>query len=707
MTREADKPWDSSVRRLTSGSVGIVLHRGIVSLRTRGIRETAIRVGRWVKPTPSPLRVRVWTPPGPAGELRFAPPNQPTVTVIIPAYNHWEHTFRCLAALSASPPRFSVEILVVDDGSSDGTQSGCLAIPGLKYHRRDKNEGFIAACADGAAHAAGTYLVFLNNDTIPQPGWLDAMVGTFKRFPEAGLVGAQLLYPDGRLQEAGGVVFNNGQAANYGRLGSPDDPRFAFVRDCDYCSGAAIAVRRDDFIRMGGFDSRFMPAYYEDTDLAFSIREHGQRVLYQPAARVVHVEGVSSGTDVRSGVKAYQIRNQQLFFEKRSESLRSQPPPGLALDDATLGRGRPAVLVVDGAVPQPDRDSGSLRIFNVIRLLQRSGAHVVFRPFDNKHGGVATERLQQLGVETWYAPYGGDWARWLRKHGPRFNTVIVCRYHVVTALLPLLRKHAPQARLVFDTVDLHHVREMREAVHKQSPGAARRARRTRHHELSAVARTDLTLVVSEVERELLALAMPAADVLVLSNLHEVAGPGLPFAKRSDLVFVGGFQHAPNRDAVRWFVREIFPSIRVALPGVVIHCVGADPTPDIVDLETFPGVVVHGHVPDLTPFMDGMRVGLAPLRFGAGVKGKVNLSMAHGQPVVATSLAAEGMHVVPGRDLLVADTAEEFATAVVNLYTNEQLWNQVSQNGLGNVGRHFSFEAGRAVVESLVSHTQHD
>src|SRR5690606_29834574 len=201
------------------------------------------------------------------------------------------------------PPRAPLEVCVVDDGSPDDSPAGLPAVHGLRYHRRADNGGFIAACNDGAAIARGQYLVFLNNDTVPQPGWLDALLETFSDHPGAGLVGAQLLYPDGRLQEAGGVVFDDGSGWNYGRNQSPADPRYAYLREVDYASGAAIAIPRTLFEQVGRFDTRYAPAYYEDTDLAFAVRAAGRRVLYQPAARVVHDEGGTAGTDLSSGAK--------------------------------------------------------------------------------------------------------------------------------------------------------------------------------------------------------------------------------------------------------------------------------------------------------------------------------------------------------------------------------------------------------------------
>ena len=215
-----------------------------------------------------------------------------------------------------------------------------------------------------------------------------------------------------------------------------------------------------------------------------------------------------------------------------------------------------------------------------------------------------------------------------------------------------------------------------------------------------IARADTTLVVSEAERSLLATDAPDARVELLSNMHRVAGPGRPFAQREDIVFVGGFRHPPNVDAVRWFVESVFPRVREHLPRLRFHCIGSDVPDEIRAYSARGGVVVHGHVPDIDPYMDGCRVAIAPLRYGAGVKGKVNLSMAHGQPVVATSCAVEGMHLVDGRDVLVGDDADAFATQVVRLYSDAALWQRLSGAGLENVRRHFSLDSARDAVRRV-------
>lgn len=691
----------ADARFLLDRALGLC-RRGLTSLRTRGWHATWQRARAQFRTVPQAQRAALYLPdPAPFAPFALPAHAAPAASIVIPVFNQFAHTLACLRALAAHPPGLPVEVIVVDDGSSDATAGALPRVDGLRYHRRAANGGFIAACNDGAALARGEFLVFLNNDTVPQPGWLDALLATFRSHPDAGLVGAKLLYPDGRLQEAGGVVFSDGSGWNYGRFGDPGDPRHAYLRDCDYASGAAIAVPRGLFLELGGFDARYAPAYYEDTDLAFAVRACGRRVLYQPAARVVHMEGATAGTDTGGGVKAYQVRNRGRFAEKWGDALAGHPTAGTLPSPAVLHSRQRQVLVIDALTPTPDHDSGSLRLVNLMRLLQEGGAHVVFLPANRAHAGAATERLQQLGVECWHAPFGGRAPAWLREHGRRFDTVVVSRHYVASEFLPLLRRHAPQARIVFDSVDLHYLRELRGAEVAGDATLRRAAERTRARELAVIQAADVTLVVSDAERALLARDAPGAQVEVLSNLHDVAGPGLPWAQRQDLVFVGGFRHPPNVDAVRWFVASVFPAIRERLPEVRFHCIGAHVPSEIQALGREPGVVVHGHVPDIAPYMDGARVALAPLRYGAGVKGKVNLSMAHGQPVVATTCAVEGMHLRDGVDVLVADEPEAFADAVARLYRDEALWNTVSRNGLANVQRHFSLDAGREVVRRVL------
>jgi len=678
-----------------------VLARTRGSLAQRGMAGTLVRIAQELRGRGPQDTRRVFAPPvDDPTPFALPPSEQPRATIVIPVYDKIVWTLACLRSIAGHAGPVPFEVVVVDDGSTDATPERLAAIEGLRVVRNPHNLGFVGSCNAGAAVARGEYLLFLNNDTVVTAGWLEALVACLEQAPLAGLVGARLIYPDGRLQEAGGIVFDDGSGWNVGRFDDPDDPRFAFRREADYCSGAAILLRRALFERLGGFDTRYAPAYYEDTDLAFAVRAAGLRVYVEPAATVVHFEGVTSGTDIASGTKRYQAINQAKFVDKWKEALARQPAPGTPIPVAATHRASRRVLIVDATTPTPDQDSGSLRMVNLMRVFGELGAQVTFLPENRVYEPRYTPALQSLGVEALYAPFAHDPVRLLRERGREFDLVILSRHYVAASFVGLVRLYAPQARLAFDTVDLHYLREQRAAELSGEAALARHAAATRAQELKLVRECDVTLVVSPAEQALLAQDAPGARVEVLSNVHEIHGCRRPFGERRDLVFVGGFQHPPNVDAVAWFVAEVFPLVRAQLPDVRFHVIGSK-VPEAIRALAGEHVLVHGFVEDILPYMDGCRVSVAPLRYGAGVKGKVNMAMSCGLPVVATPMAVEGMHVEPGRDVLVAADAAVFADDVVRLHRDEALWNTLSVHGLANVERHFSFTAARAAVQRLL------
>ena len=704
--RYAKRKWLALRMRLaySFGRARAVQHRTRGSLASRGFFGTLKRAAqefRAAKPLTEPLGIA-------APSEAFAPfmlptSAQPRVSIVIPAYNQFAYTAACLRSIAAHAGQTPFEVIVVDDCSSDATPQRLAQVSGVRMIRNEHNLGFIGSCNAGAQSAQGEFVLFLNNDTVVTADWLEALLRCAEEVPEAGLIGAKLVYPDGRLQEAGGIVFADGSGWNYGRFDDPNDPRYCFRRESDYCSGAAILLRRDLFIELGGFDSRYAPAYYEDTDLAFAVRAAGKKVLFEPRSVVVHFEGITSGTDIGSGIKRHQVPNRDKFVEKWKLALATQPRPideAKDADAAANWRARGHVLIIDSYTPTPDQDSGSLRMLNIMRLLRTSGYAVSFLPDNRAHAGAYTEALQALGVQALYHPFVSDPVAWLRARGRQLDVVMLSRHYVAANYVGLVRLYAPQARLIFDTVDLHYLREQRAAELDGSAELAQQAARTRTQELKLMRECDITLVVSAVEKEFLARELPQARIEVLSNVHEVYGRRREYADRRDLVFVGGFQHPPNIDAVLWFVREVFPLIRAQAPTLQMHVIGSKAPRQILEL-AHDGVIVHGYVGDIAPFMDGCRLSVAPLRYGAGVKGKVNMAMSYGLPVIATTPAVEGMGVRSGEDAMIADTPEAFAMATLCAYNDAALWTKLSDNGLKNVDRHFSFRAAREALERVL------
>lgn len=623
----------------------------------------------------------------PFGGITLPPVDTPRVSVVIPVHGKSHLTVNCLHSIAVVGGAVPFEVIVVDDASPDDTESLLKRIGNLKTVSIGVNVGFTRACNAGIRAASGEYIVLLNNDTQVMPGWLEALTDTADDDPEIGVVGAKLLYPDGTLQEAGGIIWNDATGLNYGNGDAAHRPEYEYRREVDYCSGACILVRRELLDRLGGLDERYSPAYYEDTDLAFAARSLGYKVVYQPLATIVHYEGGSHGTDLTAGIKRYQTLNRLIFAEKWAKELRGRYPPDMS--NALLARDTrrgPRALVIDHLVPLYDQDSGSVRMFALLSMLIDLGFVVTFLSDSETRFQPYTDQLQQLGVEVLNSPVAIG--PHIRRFGSSLTLCILSRPSVACKYIGTVRAHAPQATLVYDTVDLHFLRERRYGEVNNDVGAIEASKATREIELALVRAADLTFTVSPAERRVMLEEIPEAAVVVVPNIH--ADHLLPANEhqRHGLLFVGSFCHDPNRDSVHHLVGDIMPLLRMALPGVVLTIVGSSPTPDVLDLETH-DVKVLGWVPDLEPIFARTRVFVAPLRFGAGMKGKIGEALSYGIPTVTSTVGAEGMGLVPEEHVLLADDPVTFVSQVVRLHTDNELWTRVSERGRAHIAGNFS------------------
>ncbi len=619
-------------------------------------------------------------------------------SVIIPVFNQVEYTFQALRSLAREVDFKETEVIVVNNASRDETARVLAHFEGLvRVIHNEENRGFVDACNQGAAEARGRFLVFLNNDTFGLPGWLDALVATVERDERAGAVGSLFLYPTGVVQEAGSIVWRDGGAHHYGWGGSAEDARYTFAREVDYCSGASLLVRRDLFERLGGFDRRYAPAYYEDVDLCFGVRSLGYKVFYQPASRLVHYEGGTAGRDTATGFKRYQVTNRAVFVAKWREVLeREHIERDLSRLEEAANRGRgTSVIVFDERVPTPDRDAGSARMFFILQSLRRRGP-VLFVPFSRPHGRAYERLLWREGVETASAV---DIRRLLKSR--KFDAAVFSRPGVADAMMRRVRSLSPATKIVFDMVDAYFIRLGRE--HEQTGEARARDEAARYREIETrLARSsDLVWCNSAGDKEVMTREAPGVPIEVIPTIHELHDRGGSFAERRDLLFVGNLAHRPNDDAVHYLMREILPLVRAEIPGVRLSVVGDNVTPEIAAYNS-DGVSVTGYVPDAGPFWRGARVFVAPLRFGAGVKGKVGEAMAYGLPVVATSVGAEGFGLTDGAEALVRDDPREFAAAVVELYTREDLWRRLAEQGHQHIARHYTPERISEVINDSVA-----
>ena len=378
------------------------------------------------------------------------------------------------------------------------------------------------------------------------------------------MVGPKLLFPDGTLQEAGRIIWDDGSAWNYGRSDDPDRPEYNYVRETDYIPGCAILVRRPLWEQLGGFDEHFAPAYCEDSDLAFRIRAAGKKVYYCPFSVIVHLEGATQGVDVNSGIKAYQVTNKEKFRQRWRHTLwREHFQSGFVIMRAReRSRGREIALVVDHYIPQTDQDAGSRSIMAMIECLQYIGYVVKFWPDKLNYDPAYTPILQSLGVEVFYGYLSFE--DWIKENGASVSLALLSRPTVAPRYINPLRAHS-HAWIVYYGHDLHFHRLRMEAERANNADLAADAAAMEGVERSIWKQVDVVLYPSPEETALARPASAQAETVIPYAYDEFGGDRAP-PNNQVIIFVAGFGHEPNVDAAAWLVDDILKLIRERAPG---------------------------------------------------------------------------------------------------------------------------------------------
>ncbi len=617
------------------------------------------------------------------------------VDIIIPSFGKFEMTLNCLLSIYRDllinrdffKDKYSIKIIVAEDQSQDN--KGIEEMRKLSnldffyFLENEYNLGFLENCNNAVKFSRdNSFLVFLNNDIEVLPGWLLSLLETYNLEENIGLVGSKLIYPDNKLQEAGGIIWQKGNGWNFGRMSDPDLPDFLFSRNVDYISGASIMIQKELFLKLKLFDNLYKPAYYEDTDLAMKVRENNLKVVFQPQSQVIHLEGQSCGTDLKEGIKSYQVKNKEKFYQKWSNSLQNHYPDASSqnLWNAINRNPKGSILIIEDLLLDPDGDAGSLYMMNICLAFRSLGYSISYIPTDNYY--FMTDKSCNMGargIEVISYPriksindlkdFKGNVPLIYERN---FDLAIVARPSNLGAI-DKLKSLYPNIKIIYYTHDLHYMRLKRTSINEpdefKKNNLLNQSNEYELKEKEIFKKSDLVLHVSE-EEEATAQLLTKHKSLVLPPVgQQIITTNEQYLNRFQLLFLGNFNHTPNIDGIIWFVDKILPIILKKNKNIYLNIAGGncDKIKKLIDFSN-QNINLIGYVDDLSDLYNKVGIGIAPLKEGAGVKGKVLSYLSAGLPVVATYFGGQGITNEERKcdSLIIRNKEEEIANEIINL-----------------------------------------
>ena len=628
---------------------------------------------------------------------------EPVVSIILLFYNRAAMSLQCLESLALGAGSIPFEVVIIDNASTDETSELLERIKNAKILRNPTNLGFGGGCNQAVDLAIGKYLLFLNNDVELLSNSIKVMVDTIESGANIGAVGGKLIFPDGRLQEAGAIIRRDGSCAGYGRYDDPFKPEFSYIKEVDFCSGALLLTPRYIFLSLGKFDSRYAPAYYEDTDYCLNLWSKGFRVIFQPFAVGIHYEFGSSG---RASAITLQKINQDKFIRRWQDILQdfSLPVPANIFSSREHKSNSKRILFIDDQIPDYHLGSGYPRSFRILQVLAEAGYRITFLPLQNtRMNPVIAHLLQLKGIEVLYTKDGQkiDLKSFLKSRSDYYDITFISRPHNMQEAINKLINHAKQTKVIYDAEAIFSLREIKynELIGKHISEAEKE--RMIQKEVSLSTGASIITTVTENEKNIF-VKYGAASTHVLGDIMEANPTPAPFDERRNILFVGGILEypSPNEDAVRYFVNQIFPLVRK-----VIECeffiVGTNNVKAIWDMESN-YVHVIGKVEDLTPYYNRCRLFVVPTRYSAGIPLKMIEAAAYGLPAVVTPLTAEQLGWREDRDILVGHDTQDFSRKVIELYSNPDIFYSLRQNALDRIREEYNPEKFRSNLEHILT-----
>ncbi len=649
-------------------------------------------------------------------QLYFPEIEQPKISIILVLYNRAELTLSCLYSILRNNLK-SVEVVIVDNNSTDKTRELLQRLQGAKIILNSENLHFLLACNQASQIAKGEYLLFLNNDAQLLGDSLNVAIETIQSSEDIGAVGGKIILPDGSLQEAGSIIWQDGSCLGYGRGDSPNSPQYMYRRAVDYCSGAFLLTPRHLFLELGGFDEDYQPAYYEETDYCVRLQQLGKQIIYDPNIAVLHYEFASSSNKSSSDhAIALMERNQQRLIQKHQDWFKQQYPPDLknilfACNSPRKQQQR--LLMIDDRVPHPYLGSGYTRSHKILSIIENLGYLVTLYPTDLSYQeewiNVYSDIPQTVEVTRGYGLLQLEY--FLKERPGYYDFIWVSRPHNMEHLNYVMSQAdvLGKAKIIYDAEALYCLREFEQQRLKGELLSPEEMTEKIKQELELAQNCDQIISVSPQEQQRF-ITHGYEKVSILGHSLPVHPTPNTFEQRQHILFVGSVYEieSPNADSILWLCEEIFPKIQQQLGETIKLLIVGNNTVDELKQQVLnlnnPAIQMLGRVEDLTQFYNQARLFLAPTRFAAGIPHKVHEAAAYGLPVVTTPLIGLQLGWQHESDLLIAEDTQAFARECVKLYQNPQLWQQLRTSALNRIQVECSPVAFSETVMSLLEET---
>ncbi|MGJ1348391.1 glycosyltransferase [Sphingobacterium siyangense] len=637
--------------------------------------------------------------------IHFPSFKSPRVSIIIPFYNQHIHTLNCLLSISQNLPNTSFEIIIIDDCSSENFDY--TTIQNISVLKNKENLGFLRSVNEGIKKAQGDFIYLLNNDTIVTSGFLDQLLIVFETKKNVGAVGSMLLNPDGTLQEAGSFFIKNGA----GQLDHTPTffPQLNYIYKIDYGSGCSLLFKKfTDNHEINLFDEQFSPAYFEDSDLCFTFKYvQNKEVYFSPFSKIYHFHGVTYGNEQRKVTKSQPKeklldKNSNSFYQKWEYEIANISSHFIQQRILELYGNRSLVIFHD-RVPEYDNNSGDLRLTEIIKSFLDLDYNITLVVPKNRIDNPYNHYFQKLGVCIFYEhKLLKEYNRFFRKLALEAPICWFSTGPTFKSFYKLAKSFWAKGKFIFDMVDIHHLRYLRALDHEPNNKHYRREyKKTLRAESFAAKYADIIIPISHQEANYMEDNFSPKKIAVISNVHysKVSLKEVPsFEERQDILFIGS-QHHPNIDAVRFLANEIMPIVWQKNPFIKLNVIGNLNT--LVTDINHPNIKFHGYVPDITAYFYNNKLMVAPLRSGAGVKGKIGQAFEYFLPVITSKIGAEGMELIDNSNAILAESAEEFAASILSLYTDKSLWTHLQSNSEKSL-EPFSKEKLRTTLVEIIN-----